>query len=331
MIKKGEENLMSVDKKINLKPKIIAVIVTYNPDYNEFLISLETTLRQVDSVIIVNNSISKLNISNSRIKIVELGKNYGIALAQNIGMNVAKSDGADFVLQMDQDSILMPNVVNLLFNSYVNLINKGYKVGLVGPIDFDKDSKIYNKARIFRGKKIDKFNYYEVSATFSSGALIPIEAYSVTGGVNNKLFIDAVDTEFCWRLRKHGFRVFINYDAHLAHKLGQGKLKTYLLSLQICAPFRLYYLCRNIIHLTKIKYVPIFWKYACLFKTLAKFIVYPFVFKDWLTRYKYMINGIKDGFFDRWGEFDRPIKRKKPVYDFYYSLMDSYYDYKKNN
>ncbi len=46
----------------------------------------------------------------------------------------------------------MMQSVDNLFKCHEELTGRGYKIGLVGPQDFDKETKELNKARLKKGK-----------------------------------------------------------------------------------------------------------------------------------------------------------------------------------
>lgn len=283
--------------------KIYSIIVTYNPNLKELNDTIERLKKQTHKVIICNNSSFDLKFNDEKLKIFNFGENLGIAQAQNVGMKWAFENGADFVLQMDQDSIPEDNLVRNLLNCYEDLTSKGYKIGLVGPQDYDKDSLKLNKARLKKGSYIEGTNYVSVEQTLSSGSLISKEVYNTIGGMDNDLFIDAVDSEYCWRMRKKGFLVIKNNNALLAHKLGEGK-KTILgfLHVGVSNPIRHYYQVRNTLLLFKRDYTPFYWKYSGIVKIIFKLIVYPFTLNQGYERFRYILLGIKDGLLGRSGK-----------------------------
>lgn len=210
-------------------------------------------------------------------------------------MEWAFNHGADFVLQMDQDSTPHINMVEKLLDCYNQLSNLGYKVGLVGVQDYDKITKEVNKARLKKGTFITG-EYYDVDSTLSSGSLIPKISYSVIGGMRDDLFIDAVDHEYCWRLRASGFKVVRNKNALLGHRLGDGKFNIFgVISVGMPSPFRHYYATRNIFLLLKEKHVPIYWKFSSLIKLIGKVAFYPCLLPQGKERFKFFLKGINDG------------------------------------
>ncbi len=177
--------------------KIYSILVAYNPDLEELTQAVNRLKKQTDIVIVCNNSDYDVKFEDEKVKVFNFGENLGIAKAQSIGMKWAFENEADFVLQMDQDSIPSDDLVEKLLECYTKLQDKGYKVGLVGPQDYDKDTKELNKARLKKGHFIDNTNYVSLEQTLSSGSLVPKYVYEVVGGMDDDLFIDAVDSEYC--------------------------------------------------------------------------------------------------------------------------------------
>lgn len=285
--------------------KIYSILVAYNPDLEELTHAVERLKKQTDIVVVCNNSDYDVKFENEQVKVFNFGENLGIAKAQSIGMKWAFENGADFILQMDQDSIPNDDLVEKLLECYTKLQDKRYRVGLVGPQDYDKDTKELNKARLKKDTFIDNTNYVSLEQTLSSGSLIPKHVYDVVDGMDDDLFIDSVDNEYCWRIRKNGFLVIKNNDALLAHKLGDGKKKILgFLHVGVPSPIRHYYQVRNTLLLFRRDYVSTYWKYSGLVKILFKLFVYPFTLDKGSERFKYIAKGIKDGILGRSGKIN---------------------------
>lgn len=283
--------------------KIYSILVAYNPEIEELNQAVERLKKQTDIVVVCNNSDYDVKFEDEQIKVFNFSENLGIAKAQSVGMKWAFENGADFILQMDQDSIPNDDLVKKLLECYEDSTNKGYKIGLVGPQDYDKDTKELNKARLKKGTFIDDTNYVSLEQTLSSGSLIPKHVYYIVGGMDDDLFIDSVDNEYCWRIRKNGFLVIKNNDALLAHKLGDGKQKILgFLNVGVPSPIRHYYQIRNTLLLARRNYVPTYWKYSMLVKVVFKLFVYPFTLNKGFERFKYILKGIKHGILGKSGK-----------------------------
>jgi rhamnosyltransferase len=94
-----------------------------------------------------------------------------------------------------------------------------------------------------------------VSEPIQSGTLIPVPVFRQLGGFNEALFIDGVDTDTYWRLRRLGYQAISAEGAALRHQLGERvqarllgrpvRLRGSPLQVMQSAPFRYYYLGRN--------------------------------------------------------------------------------------
>lgn len=276
---------------------VYAILVAYNPNLSELTVNINLLKKQVDKVVLCNNSSFELNLEDESIVEFNFEKNMGIAKAQSVGMKWAFENGADFILQMDQDSRVCPGMVRNLLSVYNGLKCQDMKVGLVGPMDYDRDTGRVDRARINRGVLSTTDGVLLVNETLSSGSLISKEAYKAVGGMNDELFIDAVDFEYCWRLRAAGFLVARCLGAKLAHRLGEGNKRLFgVISVGVPAPIRHYYGFRNTIYLIRAKQAPIYWKISSVIKLILKFSFYRFLFSDGEKRFRYMKLGIVDGF-----------------------------------
>lgn len=288
--------------------KVYALITTYQPDIKNLASLVENLSRQTDFVVISNNSsfdiLSGQFTIDIPIHIINFGKNLGIAEAQSIGMKWAFENGANFILQMDQDSTPHEDMVQQLMKCYQEMNAAGFNPGLIGVQDYDRVTGEINKARVKKGTPVSSeyYGYYDVDSTLSSGSLISQKAWETIGGMRDDLFIDAVDHEYCWRLRYAGFKVIRNRNALLAHRLGDGRFKIMnLISVGMPSPFRHYYATRNIFLLLKEKHVPLFWKVSSLIKLLGKIVFYPIFLPKGKQRLYFFLKGILDGLTGRSG------------------------------
>lgn len=285
--------------------KIYSILVAYNPDLEELNQAVERLKKQTDIVIVCNNSDYDVEFEGEQVKVFNFGENLGIAKAQSIGMKWAFENGADFILQMDQDSIPNDDLVEKLLECYEELTEKGYKVGLVGSQDYDKDTKKESIARYKKGILIQDTEYISVEQILSSGSLISIETYNIIGGMDDKLFIDAVDFEYCWRILQNKMFIIKNPKALIAHKLGNGNRKILsLLTVGVPSPIRHYYQVRNTLLLINRSYAPFYWKYSNFLKVVFKIVIYPFILDRGFLRFSYMMKGLKDGILGKSGKIN---------------------------
>jgi rhamnosyltransferase len=281
---------------MNIEKKIGCIIVLYNPNISMLFEILKEVSDQVSTVYIVDNSTTdnKLDFSSyENVVFKKLGNNIGIASAQNMGLNFFKD--YDFILFLDQDSIPSKNLVAKLLKNYQFLLNKKINVGAVGPRPFNRAENTKYEGSIKKGKKI-YHNITEVGELISSSSLIAVENFNQVGLLEDGLFIDVVDHEWCWRASAIGnYRFFIIEDVLLSHQLGECDKKFLGININIPAPIRTYYQFRNYIKLLNRKYVPLYWKLSNGIKYFIKYFYYPLCINDGKKYLKYMNKGIYDG------------------------------------
>ena len=101
----------------------------------------------------------------------------------------------------------------------------------------------------------------------SSGSFIPMQAIREVGMMDESLFIDYVDAEWCLRATAKGWFVYGVNDAIMQHSIGESRKQFWFLRWRNIAfhkPFRYYYIFRNSWILRNRTYVPSHWKKANL-------------------------------------------------------------------
>lgn len=217
--------------------KILAVIITYNPDYLVLNFNLSKLVLQVDEILIINNgaSLNKLLIKYHH-QLIENSGNVGVAKALNMGLDYAYNHQFDYLLSMDQDSILTDNYVSII-QSYFTTYNN---VGIVGPNIIEKNLNLSKANNVTTTQK--------VSHVITSGSLNLVEALVATSGFEEKLFIDMVDLDICYKVNDAGYNIIKTSELVLEHLIGDPKIKTFLFKKHIVRnhpPFRKYFFVRN--------------------------------------------------------------------------------------
>jgi rhamnosyltransferase len=244
---------------------IVAVIVTYHPDIEALRRQLKLIARQVQAIMLVDNASLTAEQLNGLTEIAQVQKcesNVGIAKAQNIGIQKAIAAGADEIIFFDQDSVVPDGMIASLRQEFDRL-STSRRVGAVGPIY--RDSKLgfyYPVIRINRlglVRKIipsDTSEPIQVSCCISSGTLVPVSVLQDVGLLQQALFIDYVDTEWCLRAVAKGYEIFVVPAALMEHKIGDETLSFGHWRVPVHSPFRRYYRLRNVFILSGLKHIP---------------------------------------------------------------------------
>ena len=225
----------------------------------------------------------------------------GIAYALNTGIKRAISSGSEWVITMDQDSVMPQNMIS----SYIDFLNRSDEsVGVVSPL-----------INMYEGETKNPSNTVStVSEALTSGSMINCKAYEEVQGFKDEMFIDVVDFEFCWNVRRHGYKVVQLNNVLMQHHLGNtveykifGKHLFYVTNHN---KLRQYYMTRNMLYLhkeypefrpSKIK------AFIMWVNTLFKIIFFE---KDKLGKIKAMRLGYVDFLNKRMGECSYSILMK---------------------
>jgi len=291
------QNSSRKELKMNIK-KIAGVVVIYNPN-ESVLHNIDSYKKYVDHLFVVDNSEKKNEavissiLHDEKCEYIDNDGNAGVASALNVGARKAISSGADWLLTMDQDSSFNGCSFNYLLDGLNVLEETGAKVGVVSPAH----------------KEIYESGYADKTVVMTSGNLVNLRAYEHIGGFEEKLFIDAVDYDFCLRLIIQGYKVLQVNQAVLTHALGDPKiikLLGRLVTVHSHSPLRRYYMTRNALY---------YWsRYFFKFPTfilleMAKFsknfVEILFVSNQKLKDLSFMLKGVSDFFRGRYGKFER--------------------------
>lgn len=280
--------------------KTSAIIVLYYPDMDKINELTQELASQIDFIILVDNTPqnSEIHFANPKIYYTGLKQNTGIAKAQNIGMNLSNTLGANYIVFLDQDSIPQKKMINNLKESHEYLVQNGVKVGGIGPKILNLQTHIpcYSH-KILQNKENIANNLMEVESLISSGTFLEMNVWKEIGAMEEELFIDGVDHEWCWRGKhSHEYRFFVNNDAVLFHQFGEGDRKILKrFNIKVPSPVRCFYQYRNYIFLCKRKYVPLKWKILNGMKYLGKIIIYTMFLPDKLSYVRYISKGTFNG------------------------------------
>jgi len=251
--------------KQSYKLNVVAVVVTYLPDFKVLEQLLDSLIPQVKSVIIVDNgSHLDFQVFNNKhhtpaVKVLHLGENRGIASAHNEGIQCALDSGAGYVLLMDQDSVPSQDMVEKLMAALIVRESKSAAIPIAaGPVCIDPRTNTKSFFIIERKgipSRLESAVSYspnnlsvEVSFLISSGTLINLKLLKNIGGMRSNYFIDHVDTEWCFRARANGYSLLGVWGAEMTHSLGDNVKKVWFFGWRHVAyhsPLRDYYMFRN--------------------------------------------------------------------------------------
>lgn len=269
------------------------IIVLYNPTIEQVK-NKSNTLKNI-STIFIDNSESPfsgfdLNENFLNFHYIHNEANIGIAAAHNKGIKIAKTlYKADYVLLLDQDSDPGPSFIH---NSLKDIqLAKDLNFAVIAPQLVNLKNLVKYKLDL---KRNVKQNFKIANKSSSSGSLIPVKAFNAVGDFKESLFIDLVDSEWCWRANSLGYVCLVSNINTLFHDIGEQDIHFLGLHFIRSKPIRMFYQYRNWLLLIKEKHVPIKWKLTESIKKIL-FIVLIFFHSPTKQDIYQIIRGIFEG------------------------------------
>ncbi len=256
---------------------ICSLVVWYNPDTETSSHSVENILtysNAVRKVFIVDNSSEDNSALASKIpnaEYIPLYKNTGVAAALNKGCARALESGFDWIMTMDQDSSWNQDSLSEYLSKVEELSVSNEKAVSFG-VRYDKTPlSVYEKVmhvivtikhntlgRAKRAiiKKLKGNNktkeeleeYSEVHCVITSANVLNLHIWN-DFKFNEKLFIDEVDSDFCYRLIRSEYKIIKFNKIFLNHRIGFSKRS--LIPLEGHSLERFYFIFRNICYIIK--------------------------------------------------------------------------------
>jgi rhamnosyltransferase len=270
--------------------KLAAIIVVYQPDVRALINNILSLVDDVDQLLIYKNSeieIDECHFSQylHKIKYLGNGNNIGIAGALNEGVKWAFENSFTHLLTLDQDSFFLKSHLEKFKIKIEN--SSLYEVGVFCP-NFEDRGSLSVKS---------EDSYVEVADAITSGSIYPLQVFEKCGLFEDKLFIDAVDYEFCYRMYKtKGLITVIFPEIILKHEVGYPTKIMFGLVTDNYSAFRTYYIVRNHIVMWR-RHSDLFQYKKNLVKNhiLCRIVKILIGEKDKFAKIKSIVVGIYDG------------------------------------
>ncbi|MFH6955660.1 hypothetical protein ACHSBP_21360 [Pseudoalteromonas sp. XMcav1-K] len=288
-------------------PNLAAVVIAFEPDcrvLNKLLTQLSSSVEHL--IVVFNSDYQSSQIEDfENLLLIQNNENLGIAEALNQGVRKALALDASKVVLFDQDSDICSNHIPSLYNEFLTARKLLPNVAALSPRFFNIHTGIrepfysYNKGKlkkdIYANSSISLF-YSDFSIT--SSILISSEVFSRVGLFDSKLFIDQVDTEWNFRVKKNGYIICGTDGVQMKHSLGEEGTDFFGKKVYIHSPFRVMYQLRNSIRLAKSCYMPKWFliKQACYLLVLYSYIGFK---KRDLNYFKSLVSGLVKGLFSK--------------------------------
>jgi rhamnosyltransferase len=292
------------------------VIVTYNIG-EAIHLCFDSVQDQVGHIVIVDNGSDELTrrelnriAGSDSVTVILNDRNECLARAFNQAVKWARDKGFQWLLTLDHDSQATPGMIDKLVEAYLVLQRQGTQnAGVVAANPFDQNTQVFITGchpREGGGMPLDEGD------VISSGSLIQLRVFDVIGLFNEDLFIYYVDVDFCLRLGRAGFRVYLCPEAVLLHKEGSKKRRKFLWRHAYYDHYgkhARYYLTRNTIYMMKkhdLTFTYISWMVRRTCKDHVKILLFD---EERFSVLWFSLRGLIDGLKGKVG----PLNRVRPA------------------
>ncbi|MBU2699073.1 rhamnosyltransferase [Sporomusaceae bacterium BoRhaA] len=200
---------------------LAGVVILYNPE-DHIINNINSYVSYVDVLYVIDNSdtvneqLVKHLIACANVRYIKNKENMGIAYSLNVVLNKIQGNYT-WLLTMDQDSFFYQRDIELYANMLKNFADKPDVVS-VAPILVTEDTYVIDNNK----------DQQQVTRCITSGNIIKVKTAIEVGGFDEKLFIDEVDHEFCYRCNSKGYKIFKIKDIKLIHHMGNPTRKKFL-------------------------------------------------------------------------------------------------------
>ena len=287
---------------------VCAVVVTYHPDATLLVAQLGALQAQAACTVVVDNgtpgtAVRKLCAACSQVELLALTGNLGLATALNAGITAARSKpGVTHVLLMDQDSVPEPGMVAAL-KAALDRQSRHARVAAVGTRFLDPREGVdapFVRIRFPVNRKLHcSGDRDDVACDFliTSGSLISLHALGEIGGMDESLFIDNVDLEWCFRAVSKGYALFGVCGARMLHHHGatRHRVPGVPRGVVVHTPRRLFYMMRNRVLMYRRAYTPPRWIAQDVPRLVVKFMLFALLIAPRRKNVRCMLAGLRAG------------------------------------
>lgn len=248
--------------------KTAAGVVAFRPDPDLFLPLVRRLVDESDAVFVfVNGAIDGVileAVHAAGAKVIVSQYNLGVGEALNQLALHAIWAGYARLAVFDDDSGLPPGALAALTHSMNALEAAGQRPAVVGPriVSPAESDETYRPPRYFRAGRDRMGDACGVWYVISSGSLIDLAAFRRVGAFRSDFFMDAIDTEWCFRAWSRGYSCWVDESVRMEHRIGAGVTRATILGRGFPKqpPMRLYAYIRNQSYCLGMPHLPLWWR-----------------------------------------------------------------------
>lgn len=289
-----------------------AVVVAYHPDTETLDALLQTVLQEAEWLVLVDNGGGEgflLNDPAAREQVHYLPQkgNIGLGAALNVGLTYLNALKCRYAALFHHDSTPPAGMLAKLLEHHGFLQQQGIPCAAVGPRQrrgkrlvplYQQRGAFLRKVPVHRSRA----PVHEVDVLPTSGMMVNMRAWTTGLEFNASLFVDHTDTDWCFRARELGYRVYTSLQAEMPAAAPSGRPGGAADGGESSTrhqptPLQQYYRQRNALHLLRQPYVPRSWKRRLLRGVLRRLLSSAFTRRGDTHQARHTMAALRDGFF----------------------------------
>jgi rhamnosyltransferase len=192
---------------------VVAVVVTFHPDIDRLRSVLAALQGQTEGLVVVDNASGNRSLLRGLLPpgVVWIPNDRNVGLAAGLNQGFARARERfrpDWILAVDQDTILFPGYTRRLLEAIADRPDRD-RVGIVSGYESEPAPREAGRIRESR--------YLYTSGSLIRAALFPAARF------REEFFVDQVDLDFCFQVRRAGFRLLSLRERLKDHPLGRAR------------------------------------------------------------------------------------------------------------
>lgn len=231
---------------------VASITVTYNPELETGVLRRQLVKlgeQSIRRIIVDNNSINidlledEIMSIDKDITLIKLDKNLGIAAALNVGIEFCvRNYIADWILTLDQDSEFMVDTLSTIEKEI-----EPFKVDdSIAAFGLNFSDIHFSRSKETNSTTSPVF----VKFLITSGCLVRC-AIARKYKFDEELFMYHVDTDFCHRITRDGYKLVLLSRSKMIHRGGSRRFISPGKVIHFNEPFRFFFMARNSIVMLK--------------------------------------------------------------------------------
>lgn len=294
-----------------MKPSIASVTTAYNAEkyLPRQIDRLLNQSRSLQEIIVVDNrssdgTLAMLAERFPQITVLPQSENLGAAGGWAAGLQYAALvKKHDWIWNFDGDSTPSESALESLLAGAEGFAADS-QVGMLAPLPMHEETGTLFPPWLWKDGFVRPPDEFFLQRTWfadlviASGCMIHREVVETIGIPRVDFFMDIADFEYCFRLRSHGYKIAVVNQCRMAHELGNLTTVSFAGRSRLWsehAPWREYYVSRNIIYMGRTLYpTPQIRRALALYLVRHAGAVLLFGSEKWASVWK-MLQGACDG------------------------------------